>query len=147
MSNSLHAFLADGVTLDEKLETNYIDGDDVFGDKFKNDNEDHKNTLNDIWRTVHYHKHNPQGHFYVNQLDINVNLCASIIQLSKCMSKKFEDIYTKLEKLETKYNNMCDKIDNLETKYDDTNDRLEDLKIEHNDLKSEYEYPYTCQDC
>ena len=96
MSNSLHAFLADGETLDEKLETNYIDGDDVFDDKFKNDNEDHKNTLNNIWRAVHYHKHTSHGHMYVRQLYINVDLCASIIQLRKYMSKKFEDIYNKL---------------------------------------------------
>ena len=137
-----------------KIEANYIYGDDVFADKFKDDNDDHKNRLNNVWLHLHLQKLNPSGCKSIKQLDINVNLCASIIQLSKCMSKKFEDIYTKLENLETKYDNMCDKIANLETKHNDTSDKLEDLKIEHNnlkiehnDLKSAFEYPYTCQDC
>ena len=69
--------------------------------------------------------------------------------IKKCMSKKFEDIYNKLEKLETKYDSG-DKIANLETKHNDTSDKLEDLKIEHNNLKMEHndlssDY-YTCQD-
>ena len=126
-----------------KIEANYIYGDDVFADKFKDDNDDHKNRLNNVWLHLHLQKLNPSGCQSIKQLDINVNLCASIIQLSKCMS----NIYTKLENLETKYDNMCDKIANLETKHNDTSDKLEDLKIEHNDLKSAFEYPYTCQDC
>ena len=139
------------------LELLYNYDDDVFTDKFKDDDDDdddnYKSTLNNIWKQVYRNKWTSYARNVFlepddeQQIDINVDLCASIIQLSNCMSEKFEDIYTKLENLETKYDNMCDKIANLETKHNDTSDKLEDLKIEHDDLKSAYEYPYTCHDC
>ena len=72
-------------------------------------NIDYRDTLSPLWNTLHDMKKSRKD-CKNDQEDINLALCASIIQLGKNMSCEFQRINERLEKLDNKINNGFRKL-------------------------------------
>ena len=72
-------------------------------------NIDYRDTLAPLWNTLHNIKKS-RKECKNDQTDINLALCASIIQLGKNMTYQFQCINEKLEKLDNKINNGFRKL-------------------------------------
>jgi hypothetical protein len=77
-------------------------------------NVDYRDTIAPLWSTLYKIKKGTSGFNVSNQTDINLAMCASIIQLSKCVTQNFKYMSTKLKHMETRYNDICDAIDELD---------------------------------
>ena len=75
-------------------------------------NVDYRDTIAPLWSTLYKIKRTSV--LSNEQNDINLALCASIIQLSKCVTQNFKYMSTKLKHMETRYNDICDAIDELD---------------------------------
>jgi len=72
-------------------------------------NHDYRDTIAPLWNTLHDMKKsskNCKGY----QEDINLAMCASIIQLGKNMNQQFQYINERLDKLDRKINNRFKKM-------------------------------------
>ena len=67
-------------------------------------NLDYRDTTAPLWNTLHDIKKNGKSSPN-DQEDINLAMCAAIIQLGKNMNQQFEYINERLEKLDKKINN------------------------------------------
>ena len=67
-------------------------------------NIDYRDTLAPLWNTLHDMKKSKKD-CKSDQEDINLAMCAAIIQLGKNMNQQFEYINERLEKLDKKINN------------------------------------------
>ena len=74
-------------------------------------NVDYRDTIAPLWSTLYKIKRTSV--LSNEQNDINLALCASIIQLSKCVNQNFKYFNTKLKDMERRYNDICDAIDEL----------------------------------
>lgn len=72
-------------------------------------NLDYRDTLAPLWKTLHDMKKS-RKECKNDQTDINLALCASIIQLGKNMTYQFQCINEKLEKMDNKINNGFRKL-------------------------------------
>lgn len=80
-----------------------------YDDEYKN--VDYRDTLSPLWSTLYKIKRTSV--LSNEQNDINLALCASIIQLSKCVTQNFEYMNRKFKDMERRYNDICDAIDEL----------------------------------
>ena len=80
-----------------------------YDDEYKN--VDYRDTLSPLWSTLYNIKRTSV--LSNEQNDINLALCASIIQLSKCVTQNFEYMNRKFKDMERRYNDICDAIDEL----------------------------------